>query len=53
MMDVRIKDSIRNTEQLMEAERIDLKRLIEAVKTLTGLVRDIKKSTVRKYGKGE
>lgn len=53
-MDVRSKDSIRNIERIVESHSIALAEIKEDLEVLTRLVRDIKRSVVRKYGeKGE
>jgi hypothetical protein len=49
-MDTRSKDSIRNTEQLVKAQGLEIAALKEDIEVLTRLVRDIKRSVVRKYG---
>ena len=50
MLDVRLKDAIRQTDQTVQGLKLEIAAIKEDLETLTQLVRDIKRSVVRKYG---
>lgn len=51
-MDPRSKDSIRNMEQMIISQSREIAALKEDIQVITRLVRDIKRSVVRKYAGG-
>jgi pyrroline-5-carboxylate reductase len=53
MLDVRTKDALRAMPNTLAAIGESIRELKEDSKVIKGLLRDIKKSLVRKYGKGE
>jgi hypothetical protein len=53
MLGSREKGAIKVTHERVEAMNLRLQALIEDMQVLTQMVRDIKRSVVRKYGKDE
>lgn len=51
MLPTRTKDSINNTEKLVQAQAIEIKDLRQHVLELKKLVREVKETVTRKYTK--